>query len=671
MNAQLTNDDLFADDLPMDAVDVDADSHATQKTTEQATPKKRGRPKKAVDNVLHEIKEGQDLDPVEISETSGAGVEPDADADTNSEPEKPKPIIDLSTAIDPNQDSDAENLTDKKTSSHGSQSSLARVVAITAASPTKSQAKNQRKNKTSLTDGETESETESKLAERIANAIRDKLCYDDIGGDWYSQKKGLWQVVSEKKALKVIMTVLNGAMPYGYSMNKLNNVKAFLTLYLLLDKWECRRNLLPMANGVLNTETMTLINYDYQSCFNWQLPYGFNPDAKLDVIKQWLWEASGQDVESINIIRAFFKMALVGGDVQKFLELIGAGGTGKSTLIRLLVAFIGEKNHAATDLKNLETNNFEAAALYGKRLVLISDSSRYGGEVSTLKALTGGDPVRLEKKNKQQSGSFVFDGVIVIASNEAIQTADYTSGLMRRRMPVNLNRKVTDADKEKWAASGGIETAMHNELPALLNWVLAMTDVEVKQVIGGINGQMTQAQREHLVDTNKLAAWLDDNTVIELEFVSYVGCSMKKKTDADEINDARREKLYPNYEQWCDEGAVHPVALQRFTANIVDVCQQLKIDVTAKGKDRSGRPIKGLAIRQDFHDHHLTPVTKKLLCDLDLRPCDEDVTKQSRASDDGDAGDGVFLSVTNNKGTNSLIPDNDTPPKPIRDIGRI
>ena len=54
-------------------------------------------------------------------------------------------------------------------------------------------------------------------------------------------------------------------------------------------------------------------------------------------------------MESVNIIRAFFKMALVGGEVQKFLELIGSGGTGKSTLIRLLVAFIGEKNHAATD----------------------------------------------------------------------------------------------------------------------------------------------------------------------------------------------------------------------------------------------------------------------------------------------------------------------------------
>jgi putative DNA primase/helicase len=636
--------------------------------SQNETPKKRGRPKK--------VKDGLDSSPVEISETSnvivesGAGIEPDSDVDTNNNPEKPKPRIDLSTAIDPTQDS--INLIDNditpevcKTSSPKSPSSLAGAELVTESSQSAKTSspspKNKSKKKTSLTDGEAESETESKLAWRIANAICERLCYDDIGGDWYSQKNGLWHIISEKKALKVIMTALDRAMPYGYSMNKLNNAKTFLTLYLLLDKWVSERNLLPMANGVLNTQTMQLMSYSHQLRFNWQLPYSFNPDAKLDVIKQWLWDASGQDLESIHIIRAFFKMALVGGDAQKFLELIG--GTGKSTLIRLLVAFVGKENHVATDLKNLETNNFEAAALYGKRLALINDSSRYGGEVSTLKALTGGDPVRYEKKNKQQSGSFVFDGVIVIAANEAIQTNDYTSGLIRRRMPVNFNRKVTDEDKQKWVALGGIETLMHNELPALLNWVLAMTDTEVKKVIGGINGQMTQSQREHLIETNKLAAWIDDNTILKADAVSYVGCSMKKKAlDTNEVDRACLEKLYPNYEQWCDENAVHAVAVQRFTSNILDVCQQLKIDVTTKEKDRVGKPIVGLTIRRDHHVKQITPVTKKLLCDDDLVFCDDDVMKQSRASDSRDDGDDIFLSVTNNKGANTLIPDTNTSP---------
>jgi putative DNA primase/helicase len=480
-------------------------------------------------------------------------------------------------------------------------------------------------------------EPESKLAKHIADALIDTLAYDEIGSEWYSQSSGLWKATTEKKALKVIMKVLDTGMPQGYAMSKLNNVTSFLKIYLLLDRWVSNRHLLPMKNGVLDTNTMQLSEYNHKHRFNWQLPYCFDPDAKLPVIKQWLWDASGKDLESVNIIRAFFKMALVGGEVQKFLELIGAGGTGKSTLIRLLVAFIGEKNHASTDLKNLETNRFEAAALYGKKLALISDSSRYGGEVSVLKALTGGDPVRLEKKNVQQSGSFVFDGVVVIASNEAIQTADYTSGLGRRRMPVNFNSKVTDADKQKWSAVGGIEAAMHNELAGLLNWATSMQDAEVKRVIGGINGQMTQTQRDHLVETNKIAAWLDDNIVIDPSAIIYVGCSMKKKTDTGEINQARRDRLYANYESWCDDNAVHPVSLNRFTANVLDVCGLMKIDVIRMNKTSSGVPLKGITIRNYAHSTYATPVTKKLINDALLPINDLSMTRQAIDNDSNDS----------------------------------
>jgi len=181
-----------------------------------------------------------------------------------------------------------------------------------------------------------EAEKESKLAGAIADQLKDNLVYDEIGGDWYGQKNGLWSVVSEKRALRIIMQVLDRKQPFGYAISKLNNIKSFLMIYLLIDKWTNNRHLLPMANGVLNTQTMQLIEYSHKQRFNWQLPYAYDPDAKLDVIKRWLWEASGQDLESVNIIRAFFKMALVGGDIQKFLELIGGGGTGKSTLTRLL-----------------------------------------------------------------------------------------------------------------------------------------------------------------------------------------------------------------------------------------------------------------------------------------------------------------------------------------------
>lgn len=74
--------------------------------------------------------------------------------------------------------------------------------------------------------------------------------------------------------------------------------------------------------------------------------------------------------------------------------------------------------------------------------------------------------MRYEKKSVQAGQGFVFGGVVVIVANEPIQTTDYTSGMIRRRMPVTFNNQVSDADKAKWKQRGGIENAMIQELPA-------------------------------------------------------------------------------------------------------------------------------------------------------------------------------------------------------------
>ena len=274
---------------------------------------------------------------------------------------------------------------------------------------------------------------------------------------------------------------------------------------------------------------------------------------------------------------------------------------------------LGEQNHVATDLKNLEGNRFEVAILYGKKLAVISDSSRYGGEVSVLKAITGGEPIRYEKKNKQQGGSFVADCFVVIASNEAIQSSDYSSGLTRRRIPVNFNRRVTEEDKAKWSGYGGIEAAMEKELPGLLNWVLELNESEVNKILGGLNGRMTRAQREHYVETNKLAAWLDDRCVVDESKSTYTGSSFKSRDE--EVAHNVNTKLYPNYQDWCEDNAIKPLAVQRFGSTLDDVCQYLKLPVKREEKDQYGRKFTGLVIRDSSHLSTLTPVTNIQLND--------------------------------------------------------
>lgn len=454
---------------------------------------------------------------------------------------------------------------------------------------------------------------DSLLAQILAQRLADDLTFDEVTAEWFVSRSGIWQPATKTRAARIIADALHELLPDGYSMAKLNSIEGFLKLYLALGQWERSNRYLPMRNGVLDVQSMELSNYTGKHKFCWQLPYSYDLDATMPTIKRWLWAATGEDLEVIKLLRAFMKISVANtGGLQKFLELVGPGGTGKSTFVRLLVSLLGESNTVTTDLKNLEVNRFETAALYGKRLAVVNDSSRYGGEVSTLKAITGGDPVRHEQKNRQQNNSFVFAGVVVIASNEPIQSTDYSSGLARRRLPVTFNRKVTDEDKAKWRDKGGIESAMQKELPGLLNWILSMPDSEVEMAISSINGSLTKAHRSHLCETNKLAAWIDDNLVIDEQSILYIGGNVAGM-DAEDSRREVNEKLYPNYLQWCDQNRVQAIAVQRFRAAILDVAEHCKLAVKELSRDSRGKRVQGLRIRKICDIEKLTPITQESL----------------------------------------------------------
>jgi hypothetical protein len=126
----------------------------------------------------------------------------------------------------------------------------------------------------------------------------------------------------------------------------------------------------------------------------------------------------------------------------------------------------------------------------------------------------------------------------------------------------------------------------------------------------------------------------------------HVGVSMKKKSDYNEVSAARREKLYPNYEAWCDDGNVNPIGLQRFSNNIMDVCGQLKIILSDK-KTNKGKSLTGLEIRKDHHVNHATPITKNILSDDRVTRSDDPVTATARAGYEVTTSDDLNSSVTN------------------------
>ena len=137
------------------------------------------------------------------------------------------------------------------------------------------------------------------------------------------------------------------------------------------------RHLLPMTNGVLNTETLALEPHNAEYGFTWQIPYAYGPEKSGKPIVDWLYEAQQGNEDFVNVLLAFARATLLGKfDLQIYLEIFGRAGTGKSTYIKLLKALVGAENAVQTDLETLEKNRFETQRLYGKRLVFMPHCTR-------------------------------------------------------------------------------------------------------------------------------------------------------------------------------------------------------------------------------------------------------------------------------------------------------
>lgn len=236
----------------------------------------------------------------------------------------------------------------------------------------------------------------SRLAARLAAMYQDQLAWNDELEEWFRYElhtPGVWSLAGEVGVWQLIRAELD-ADDLPYSAGYLGDVTRLLRCDLLVRDWDPPAHFLPLENGVLNLNTRELFNHDPSYHFTWSLPYSFDPWADCEQIKVWMLEAMGGHEDRVQVLRAFLN-AIVSGrtDLQRYLECVGPAGTGKSTFIRLAEALVGKDNNFTTELKHLEQNRFETFGIFGKRLVAITDSERYGGNITVLKALTGSDTV--------------------------------------------------------------------------------------------------------------------------------------------------------------------------------------------------------------------------------------------------------------------------------------
>ena len=438
------------------------------------------------------------------------------------------------------------------------------------------------------------------VGKEIAERYRNTWIYCDELRTWlaYSlETEGIWTLVSEQYLAAEVDAILEARNIEGYGTNAyINNIIGSLKRKLFLRKWTEKSSTewLPFQNGVLELATGKLHPHSPGFRFTWQLPRDYTiVDAGWRSIDSWLTEATQGNKEYKELLICFAAGVLRGrNDLQKFLHLIGGGGSGKSSFTTLLTALIGEENTATLNLSDLEDKH-EIARIFGKRLVVLPDQDKAAKKMSNFKRLTGQD--RLSGRRLFENGfEFIFGGLTVVTSNFPIFHTNVGSWLTRRVKMIPFNYQCPAHKKRD------LMKEFEPELGAFTSYLLSIPEKQIENVLNGLGKEgLSSTVWSAQMRSDGMAAWVNDHLIQDCLASTKIGSNSKEWRD--EEYDATRSTLYGSYVLYCQQTNRSAKSPQNFSAELLELTTRILGWKAEKGKVKLGgtsvRVIKGIRLR--------------------------------------------------------------------------
>ena len=456
------------------------------------------------------------------------------------------------------------------------------------------------------------------ISDMLLRMYRGNLLYSLPHGQFFmyeKEAKGLWTSLMKiemlgdiRDKLKEIKAMKETIIPGGFDSKLMKDIYEQLQSALCFNDWYDGGDLLLFTNGVLDVNTRELGDFNRDYFLTQLMPYEYDEAATCEEIIKWLKHTQYDNWQRTQVLRAWLRATLLGRyETQKFVEIVGPGKSGKSTYANLAVALVGKKNVYSTDFENLEKNRFEAASYMGKKLLLFQDADRWGGSVSRLKAITGNDWIRAERKYQNENQEpFQFKGVVIITANEAIQSTDYTSGLARRRLTIPFDRPFTGTQAEqkeliKFNTKGEPQGEFAPLLPGLVNWLLDMSEEDMRDYLMETNKRVEffkKYSHTQNLRSNPILDWMEHRVVYDPGIQTPVGFTKAAPPGTTHIYANHDKWLYASYSEFCKQCNVHTMSRSRFEVLLLDICKhQLGLNVFSK-KNTRGLRVFNIAVRE-------------------------------------------------------------------------
>ncbi len=202
----------------------------------------------------------------------------------------------------------------------------------------------------------------------------------------------------------MIQNVQRG-IDYTKSVNQaVENLFVELDNVIDIEELNSDERIINFQNGILNLDTMELTPHspDYYSTIQIPVKWIEGEPPKTPVFDRYLHDLTSGDESVIHLI-----MQVIGGVLsnvpgykfKKGFMLKGSGDTGKSVIFNFVARMVGKRHTCITSLQNLE-ERFGTSDLFCKRFAGDPEMKfARVDEIKYFKTITGGDPIRMERKH--------------------------------------------------------------------------------------------------------------------------------------------------------------------------------------------------------------------------------------------------------------------------------
>ena len=292
-------------------------------------------------------------------------------------------------------------------------------------------------------------------------------------------------------------------------------------------------NWINFTNGMYNAKTGRLYQHDWTIYSTTQIPWSYTPDGDHgagDEIEKFLNFAIPDPADREMLLEYMGLCCTIDTRQQKMLIMCGEGGTGKSTLIKLLQEIVGKRNISNIPMSKL-SERFTAVFMMGKLLNSCADLEIDAlDDVSLIKQLIGEDEIKAEHKGKSVFSFENFAKMLFSTNELPLVRNEKTDGFYRRLLVLTMNNRPDKRDVN-------LKEKLMKQLPYLLHICMQALGRMYRRGSIIVSDNSDRATKQLRKDSDTIEAFIDDE------------CAAGDK-DKDKIS---RKELYDKYTEYCKE----------------------------------------------------------------------------------------------------------------------